>query len=42
MEHFKKVIDLEENRLKSLVGKMAETLAKEERTARTEPKKLRR
>ena len=27
MEDFKKVIDLEENRLKTLVGKMAETLA---------------
>jgi hypothetical protein len=29
MEDFKKVIDLEESRLKTLVGKMAETLAKE-------------
>ena len=40
MEHFKKVIDLEENRLKTLVGKMAETLAKEGEDRQNSAKKI--
>ncbi len=40
MEDFKKVIDLEENRLKTLVGKMAETLAKEGEDRQNSAKKI--
>ena len=40
MEHFKKVIDLEENRLKTLVGKMEETLAKEGEDRQKSGKKI--